>query len=206
MLCDGFLVCGQHCNPKSDGSTIDFEKMMYACYSDIPIEQLNIMKDNGPYFCNILRQTGRITYDQLVEAGINPGITTIARDKLCYVRHWSEIVNHGQTVERFKLEAAARDPINIARKQQEEADRKLIKKTADACEKALAKETKKMHTLELKAAERLRFQALDPDMQRAEIASKKLAALEKKKKRIEEEKESHDAAVFRMGMSDSIIC
>ncbi len=63
-----------------------------------------------------------------------------------------------------------------------------------------------MHTLELKAAERLRFQALDPDMQRAEIASKKLAALEKKKKRIEEEKESHDAAVFRMGMSDSIIC
>ncbi len=78
----GFNVYGQDCDSMKDGSTIDFEKMIYARHSDIPQQQLNLMEEKGLYFSNILRKTGSITYDQLIEVGITPGTTTIARDEL----------------------------------------------------------------------------------------------------------------------------
>ena len=73
--------------------------MMHQCYSDISKAQLQLMKEQAPMLVDIIKQEGRITYQQLLDAGIQPGTTTINRDDLTHLRHWSEIITHEKTRE-----------------------------------------------------------------------------------------------------------
>ena len=51
---------------------------------------------------DVIKREGRITYQELVDAGIKPGTATINRDDLTHVRHWAEIITHEKTRERFQ--------------------------------------------------------------------------------------------------------
>ena len=111
MVRRGFTCCGQDCPKDENGSTVDFHKMMHQCYSDISEDQLKLMQEQAPMLVDIIKREGRITYDELVDAGIKPGTTTINRDELTHVRHWSEIITHKKTRQRFRQEKAAKDPL-----------------------------------------------------------------------------------------------
>ena len=124
MVRRGFTCCGQDCPKDENGSTVDFHKMMHQCYSDISEDQLKLMQEQAPMLVDIIKREGRITYDELVDAGIKPGTTTINRDELTHVRHWSEIITHKKTRQRFRQEKAAKDPAVIERKKAEEFIRK----------------------------------------------------------------------------------
>jgi len=65
---------------------------MYQCYSDISGEQLKHMYDLTPMLSEYIRLRGRVTHSELVEGGIKSGTTTINRDDLTHVRHWSELL------------------------------------------------------------------------------------------------------------------
>lgn len=113
MVMDGFRCCGQDCVPDKNGVTIDFHKMMSQCYSDVSREQLNIMQDKAPALVEIVKAEGTVTYSQFIACGILPGPTSIDRDDLTHIRHWSEIINHEKVVERFEAEQRAKDPLYI---------------------------------------------------------------------------------------------
>ena len=119
MVRDGFKVCGQHVTPSEKGkSTVSFDKKMWQCYSDIAPDQLQLMKDKTELLATRLRLEGRITCEELLAEDIRSEPTSINRDNLTYIRHWSEIVNHEQTVDRYRAEMQNRDPLIIAQRRQ----------------------------------------------------------------------------------------
>lgn len=76
--------------------------MMAQCYSDIPQDQLDLMKALAPMLVNDhIKPTGRVTYQTLVDNGLKVFLTTLNRDNLAAVRHNSEIISHDQTLHRF---------------------------------------------------------------------------------------------------------
>jgi hypothetical protein len=94
-----FLCSGQHQEPDAiTGSTINFEKMMAQCYTDIPADQLSLMKEKAEFFVeNYIKVQGRVPHDVLVQHGIKAGITTINRDDLAPVRHNNNLNKTCQT-------------------------------------------------------------------------------------------------------------
>ena len=137
--------------------------MMHQCYSDISKAQLQLMKEQAPMLVDIIKQEGRITYQQLLDAGIQPGTTTINRDDLTHLRHWSEIITHEKTREGFRQEMAAKDPNLIARKKAKEFIRRDNAKKEKQCALDEAKELKKRE----KAYERERLLAMPLEEQLA---------------------------------------
>lgn len=98
-----FRICGQHCEPDMvTGSTICFERMMAQCYTDIPMPQLELMKNLGPQLVEEhVMVTDRVPFKVLVDAGITAGRTSIDRDDMAMVSHSAEIISHESTFERF---------------------------------------------------------------------------------------------------------
>jgi hypothetical protein len=93
MIAKGFEVSGQSRLPDENGVTVDFDCIMAQCYTDIPKAQLELMQELTDYFVDIIKNQGTVNYHQFLEKGIQPGTTSINRDDLTHVRHWSEIIN-----------------------------------------------------------------------------------------------------------------
>ena len=79
-------------------------------YPDISQSQMENMKDQSESLCRFLEDTGRVTWTQMNEAGIPRSEKSIDRTDLAQVRHWSEIVNHPQTIERFRAQKYKASP------------------------------------------------------------------------------------------------
>lgn len=180
----GFSVCGQDCPPDKNGSTIDFVKMMHQSYSDISQQQLTLMYDMGPHFATMMQLEGRITHESLLEAGILPGTTTIDRNSLTWVRHWSEIVSHEQTVQRYRAELESRDPERLREaREQAAAQRSIEKGIADDAKKQARANLllqRKQIRLAQQHTEAARFEALPREEQKAERRAKRQAAQARK--------------------------
>ena len=190
---EGFRVSGQDCIPAFEGGpTIDFERIMFQCYSDIPRAQLDLMYEKGPFFANILKLEGQVTYDQLVSEGITPGTTTIKRDDLTWVRHWSEVVNHKQTVARYREQLARKDPERIQLQKQENNDNRIILqaslKEARIQSKLAAQEREKERRRNLTPEEKNQEDEMKNQIKAAK-AAQKLAQEAAMKKTVDDAKE-----------------
>lgn len=177
-----FKVSGQHCEADPiTGSTVSFEKMMAQCYSDIPLEQLELMKTKAPILVEeFVKTQGRVPHEELIKVGIKAGLTSLNRDNLCPIRHSSEIISHEETHARFleynrvhspeflAAEKAQADAVKVAAKEAQELEKRETdarKLLADAA----AVEGKKESVL----AEKRRFDALPPNERAIEVATKK---------------------------------
>lgn len=149
VIADGFICSGQHCMPSREGeSTVSFRTMMHQCYTDISADQLTLMQQMTPHFIDIIKTRGEITFEELVAQQLHPGKTTIPRNELCRVRHWSEIVNHAFVVRKFeakRLEAS--DEAKELRRQQNIVDKEVNRIN----KRAIAAENKRNETPEQKA-------------------------------------------------------
>ena len=94
MVIRGFQCCGQDCKEKANGLTVDFDKMMHQCYTDISEEQLRRMREEAPSLMECVKAKGTCSLQDFLDHGIEPGTTTIDRTALSHVRHWSEIITH----------------------------------------------------------------------------------------------------------------
>ena len=135
--------------PSREGeSTISFRTMMRQCYTDISVDQLTLMQQLTPHFVDIIKTRGEITFEELVDQQLRPGATTIPRNELHRVRHWSEIVNHAFVVRKFeekRLEAS--DEAKEFRRQQNIVNKEIIRIN----KKEIAAENKRNETPEQKA-------------------------------------------------------
>ena len=111
MVINGFTCCGQDCTPDPDGCTVDFYNMMHQCYTDISEEQRNFMQEMTPGLSEIVKLRGTVTYQEMIDRGILPSVTSINRDDLSHICHWSEIVNHEVVVARYEEERRRNDPL-----------------------------------------------------------------------------------------------
>lgn len=154
--------------------------MMHQCYTDISAEQLNLMQERTPIFVDIIKEQGRITYQQFIDNCIEPGTTTIDRDSLTHIRHWSEIVNHHAVTKRFHDERMERDPRTIAERKLKELEGRV---DAAKQKKQDAKDAKLLKDYE----EKIRKQSLTPAEAKAERNIRKEAAAAKKELRQSQE-------------------
>ena len=69
----------------------------------------------------------------MIAQGISPGLTSINRDDLTHIRHWSEIVSHESVVARYREEMASRDPAERKRR----AAELTLMREEDRCAKAV---------------------------------------------------------------------
>eukprot|EP00602_Paraphysomonas_sp_CaronLab_P009561 CAMPEP_0185020128 /NCGR_PEP_ID=MMETSP1103-20130426/2734_1 /TAXON_ID=36769 /ORGANISM="Paraphysomonas bandaiensis, Strain Caron Lab Isolate" /LENGTH=66 /DNA_ID=CAMNT_0027550843 /DNA_START=1 /DNA_END=198 /DNA_ORIENTATION=+ len=66
------------------------------------------MKRAVPTLSEFVKLRGTVTYPEMIAQGISPGLTSINRDDLTHIRHWSEIVSHESVVARYREEMASR--------------------------------------------------------------------------------------------------
>ena len=200
MIRDGFYVCGQHVESKINGGpTVSFEKIIWQCYSDISEDQMELMERKTDHFATLLEREGNISYDSLLEQGIRPDTISIDRTSLTYVRHWSEIVNHKFTIERYRMEQSSRSPEIIERGRQEKEDRqKIIARTTNKENESTAHQLNKDKALIARHTEKERFNALSKQEQQQERAAKAAAAKEKKQLQQETEQKAVQAALTRL--------
>lgn len=194
MVISGFSCCGQDCKPDENGLTVDFEKMMYQCYTDISVEQLTIMRAKAPILMEYIKLRGTCSLEEFISHGIEPGQTTIDRPSLTHVRHWSEIITHDVVLENYKAEMEAKKPEIIARRKAEATIAKQRQKEARDRERAEATARKKAQSTLQKEEERSRIAHLTAEQRQAEKEAK--AAERKRKKDAKEEKERTQAAKF----------
>lgn len=114
MIMRGFTCCGQDCQADIDETTIDFTTMIYQFYTDIADERLMLMKEKTPVFVQLIKDHGRNCYQLFIDNRIKPGSTTIDRNSLSHIRHWSEIINHEEVTKRFHQDKHNNDPVVIA--------------------------------------------------------------------------------------------
>ena len=114
MVINGFICCGQDCAPDPDGCKVDFYKIMHQCYTDISEEQLNVIQEMTPGLSEIVKLRGTETYQETIDGGFQLCATSINRDDLSHIRHWSEIVNHKVVVARYEEERHRNDPAKRA--------------------------------------------------------------------------------------------
>lgn len=189
-----FTICGQHCPPDANGYTVDFEKMMAQCYSDVPRQQLDLMKlIAAELVSEYVMVQGRVPFDKLVEHGIHVCATTLNRDNLALVRHSSEIITHDTTMERFAEWKRTHAPEFIAQQKQATADDKVIARADKSDAKAQAKADKKAASDEAKAAEKTRRDGLTKEEKKAEDTAKKADAATAKTAKADKRKAAEDA-------------
>jgi hypothetical protein len=63
-----------------------------------------------------------VPFEIFIEKGILPGLTTLNRDEMAAVRHGSEIINHVQTIARYKEYHRIRQPEYLAQQAKRMAD------------------------------------------------------------------------------------
>ena len=205
MVKTGFSVCGQHCDPKEpDGVTVDFEKMMYQCYSDISISQMELMNGKTQYFSDIMKREGRVTYNELKNEGIYCGTTTINRDDLAPVRHMLEIVNHEKTVQRFRDYVAARRPESVQKRKQAARDFKNQQKQHASKTKEIEKQNKRDQRLIDVETEKQRKLTLTPEERAREKAAKRELQHQKAEQKQAALQSELAAALERKGMTVEI--
>jgi len=183
----GFTCCGQDCKPDENNCTVDFQIMMNQCYANIPADQRKLMLEQAPGFADIIKLRGKLTYGEVIANGILPGATTIDRDNLTHIRHWSEVVSMDHVVECYREEMAAKDPVVIQNKRAEELVSREHKRMQDNQNKATEKARRKAAALVAKANERLRFEALSPGSKQAEAVAKARAKQQSREARLERE-------------------
>ena len=190
----GFQCCGQDCDPaENDNMSVSFEMIMKQCYTDIPLHDLEHMKASAPALCEIVKLRGTVTYDEFLAHGIKPGPTSIDRTKLSHVRHWSEIVNHKETIKRFEQEMYDKDPVNIQRKKQETTAALVVERHRKEEERARAVAVQKAERLVAKHAEAQRFAALsshDQQQERTALKKRNAEALAQKRRNADYELQS----------------
>ena len=99
MIRDSYRVCGQSQKPDPvTGLTISLRKIMKQCYFALSESQIKTMEDATIPMVALLKANGRNTWDDMEHFNIAKSSTSINRDHLTHIRHWSEIVNHKQTV------------------------------------------------------------------------------------------------------------
>lgn len=169
-----FHCCGQHCEPieSKDNITIDFKVMMAQCYTKCTMAQMENMEAQTDRCASIVEETGTLTWGQMNDANIPKHENSVDRTNLTHIRHWSEIINHTKTVERFLAEKAAKDPVVLLRQQQDRDAAVAREKEVVAARKLIEKSTKaqlkKDEAQRIKAAELARFTALSPEQQKDE--------------------------------------
>lgn len=114
MFADGFIKTGQHIKPGSDGITVSFIKtMMSQCYSKISTNGMRIMQESTERLSQFILARGTLSWKELNDAGIPQSDTSINRENLNHVRHWSEIVTHEEMQKRYADEVSGRNPAAI---------------------------------------------------------------------------------------------
>jgi hypothetical protein len=181
----GFTCCGQDCNPDENNCTVDFQKMMNQCYTNIPSEQRMLMLEQAAGFADIVKLRGKLTYKEVTANGILPGNTTIDRDSLTHIRHWSEVVTMDHVVECYREEMAAKDPAVIQQKKAAALVAKQHIKMQGNQKMATEKARKKASALVAKDNERLRVEALSPNSRQAEAMTKAQAKQQLKDAKIQ---------------------
>lgn len=114
MIRDGYTVCGQHVvldDPNSGKWTIDFDKMMAQCFTDINRSDLKNMFDQTEKLTDFILERGTVSWEEMDAAGIPTSDTSIKRDWLTHIRHWSEVVTHPAV--QHKLRGVAVTPMMI---------------------------------------------------------------------------------------------
>lgn len=119
-------------------------KMMKQCYTDISIEDMNIMRNKAADLHGRVLENGTVTWAEMNAAGIATSDTSIDRMALNHIRHWSELVTHAEAKKRYDDEQFARSAqgINLAKAQKllfkktEEDDKKTTGRTAKKFERA----------------------------------------------------------------------
>ena len=173
MVINGFTCCGQDCAPDPDGCTVDYYKMMHQCYTDISKEQLNIMQEMIPGLSEMFKLRGTVTYQEMIDRGILPCATSINRDDLSHIRHWSEIVNHEVVVARYEEERRRNDPAERARRRAARDITKAREREERANKIKHDREVRSTQLQIARAREKERFNALSPAEQKLEKDRKK---------------------------------
>jgi hypothetical protein len=107
-LQNGFSICGQHVADvditNSSNSTISFDIIMSQCYTELSQQERDLMKENVPYFLNLLRQFGEITEEEYDSKNI-PRLCNSdfdVRNELVLWRQRAVIITNQETVRRYK--------------------------------------------------------------------------------------------------------
>ena len=200
----GFACCGQDCRPDENNCTVDFERMMNQCYTNIPADQRKLMLEQAPGFVDIVKLRGKLTLEEVTANGILPGATTINRDNLTHIRHWSEVVSMDYVVECYQEEMAAKDPLEIQRRRANALIATADEKRASDQRKADKKALRKAEAIVTKDNEHRRQEALSPRSKKAEkdardaakAQTKLIARQDKLNRENREAKELQDARDF----------
>ena len=172
----GFECCGQSCDPdENDGLSISFDMIMQQCYTDVPTEQLEHMQRVAPDLAEIVKLKGTVTYEDFIEHGIHPGPTSINRSDLNHVRHWSEIINHEETIKRFEQEVLEKNPETIERRKREAAAIIFLEKENKEQERKRQTTLQRAQKLLAKDAETKRFASLSAKEKLEEKRAQKTA-------------------------------
>ena len=185
MVAQSFADCGLLQKPDPvTGLTLDMKKLMSNCYYKLNTNEILTMQNAVLPMVDLLKANGRNTWGDMDKYNIPVSTTSINRDNLTHIRHWSEIINHSQTVARYNEEILARTPEFI------EAQR-LRREAANKVQQIEAERAKATSKLEAKRLELQRVSNLSPEEKLVEKNSKSLAAATRKenKRRREEEKE-----------------
>jgi hypothetical protein len=195
-----FRVSGQHCAPHPvTGSTVDFEKMMYQCYSTISKSQMDLMYNLAPMFVrDYVLKVGHVPHEILGQYGIQTGATTINRDDLCGMRHSSEIITHDETLNRYKEFHRIRDPLFIA-------ENKKIKDAFDIIEKERLRKEKEEGIIAMKLIEKDRLAALTSQEKKAEDDLKKINAALKRTAKADKRKIESDTIAEKLKIARLLV-
>ena len=74
------------------------------------------MQEMTPGLSEISKLCGTVTYLEMIDRGILPCATSINRDDLSHIHHWSEIVNYEVLVARYEEERRRNHPAERARR------------------------------------------------------------------------------------------
>ncbi len=196
IIREGFVGSGQHIDDEKSPSTVSFIKIMSQCKAVIPLDQLKKMVDATSVLVANVRQRGTVSYNELIEQGIQPRQEyTLNRTEMSRIHHWAEIVTHPSIVAKYHAEVEARLPevveISKATKLIEARNTKVCqhqiaeeKARLAKAQKLLEKQKQKEYMASLTPAQRkvvkaqLREEADKEKQQKADQAAQKIREAE----------------------------
>lgn len=194
MFAEGFIKTGQHIKPGEDGITVSFQKTMSQCYSKISTNGMKIMEDKTERLSEFILERGTLSWEEMNDAGIPSSETSINRENLTHIRHWSEIVTHAEMKRRYTQEMFDHGPAAQELKKNLAAEEKRIQKELSEATKILEVERKRLEKANAKAEadqlEKNRIAALSPEAREAEKLEKKMLLFKRRMTKSQPRKEN----------------
>jgi hypothetical protein len=103
-IASGFSVCGQHTSSLGSTFTVSIRTILEQCYTNYTEEAIASLEKSVMLLSNTILSKGKLSYQDMIDAGVTPNEFTINRDNKPLANRWAELITHDSVRQELKLQ------------------------------------------------------------------------------------------------------